>query len=395
MNDSEPCFAYISSWANFGGRGGLGLYRFDPGRGNLEFVKMLDESISHGMSFADSRRGLLYILNETDTLPEAELDAGGGRIFVYRIDSATGDLTLLQRCPSYGSNPCAFSLDPTGRFLVVAHHASHDAVTKVRRDTCGKYRIFVEHDDVTLVLFPVNFDGTVGDPLDVVCHTGWLQTKAVPRASLHSTTMAPSGAFFSVVDIGESRIHMYRIDSENGRLYPSCAPYADEPGSLPRYCLFHPTLPYYYVNHEMGSLDVTCFRYDEIGRLTPLGKVSSVPEGYVREYHDEQQDFRMHPSGNYIYDAVNGPDIISVFQIDQATGIIRLIQTQKVDGVWVRSCALSPDGRFLIATGLKTGTIQVFAIGDDGLLTPTGVRLTQENASWVTFFYPETGHCSA
>lgn len=382
-------FVYISSWDNFGGSAGLGLYRYQPEQGELTFVRMLDEVTSYGMSFVDESRGLLYILNETADLPEGELDAGGGRIFIYRIDRRNGGLTLLQCTPSYGANPCSFTLDPTGQFLVVLHHVSHDAVTKVRRDVDGKYRIFVEHDDVTIVLFPVNENGTLGDPLDVVYHTGWMQTKDVPRASLHSAAMAPSGEFFAVVDIGESRVHMYRIDYENKRLYPSCAPYADEPGSLPRYGLFHPTLPYYYINHEMGSLDVTCFRYDEIGRLTPLGKASSVPEGYVKQYHDEQQDFRMHPSGKYLYDAVNGPDVIAVFRIDEATGLVELVQNQKVDGTWVRGCALSPDGRFLIATCLKSGTVQVFAIGEDGLLTPTGTSYTQENASWVTFFNPQ------
>lgn len=386
------CYAYISSWNNFGGGGGLGLYRFSPETGDLNFVKMLDEVTSYGMSFVDYKRGLLYILNETDTNPEAELDAGGGRIFIYKITPADGTLSLLQCIPSYGANPCSFTMDPTGKFLIVLHHASHNAITKVRRDADGKYRTFVEHDDVTLVLFPVNSDGTLGDPTDVVYHTGWLQCKTTPHPSLHSITLAPFGDFFAVVDIGESRIHMYKIDYENGRLYPYCAPHADEPGSLPRYGLFHPTLPYYYVNHEKGNLDVTCFRYDEFGRFTLIGNASSVPTNYSKQCHDEQQDFRMHPSGRYLYDAVNGPDVIAVFHVDEATGLVKLIQNQKVAGTWVRSCALSPDGRFLVATCLKTGTIQPFSIGEDGLLTPTGVCLTQENASWATFFCPGCEH---
>ena len=383
-------FAYISSWANFGGTGGLGLYRFDGDCGKLGFVRMVEDDLSSGMTIVDMDRNVLYLLNEQADIPEAELGAGGGRLFVYGIDPVSGDLAERQRLPSYGANPCALTLDSTGKFLIVAHHASHAAVTKVDKDINGAFRIHVLHDDITLCLFPVGDDGTVGDPVDVVKHTGWIQGKRIPHASLHSATMAPSGEFFSVVDIGEARIYMYKIDYINRKLALSAVPFEDEPGSLPRYCLFHPELPYFYVNHEMGSLDVVCCTYDRRGNLTETSRVSSMPAGYVKRERDEQQDFRMHPSGKYIYDAVNGPDVIAVFEVDEQTGLLTLIQNQELSGKWARCCALSPDGRFLVATCLKGDKVEVFSIGSDGRLSPTGHFATQNNASWVTFYNPHT-----
>ena len=228
-------YVYISSWTNFGGTGGIGIYRMDGQTGALQHRKTCWEDVSFGMSILDRERGLLYALNEAPDLPEAELDAGGGSIFVFRVDPLTGDLTLLQRRPSFGANPCYITLDQERQFALVAHHASHAAVTQVRRGADGKYHILVEHDDVTLCLYPLREDGSVDDPVDVVKHTGWLQSKAVPNPGMHTVCRAPLGGWLAVVDIGESRIHKYRIDREHGRLYPCAAPYADEHDSLPRY----------------------------------------------------------------------------------------------------------------------------------------------------------------
>lgn len=376
---------YISNWTNFGGTGGLHAYKMGD-NGKLQYLKTYCDDVSFGMSLLDRERNLLYVLNEAPDFPEAELDGGGGSLYIFKIDPATGDLTELQHCPSYGANPCYVNIDHEKKFLVIAHHASHAVITRICRGADGKYHILVDHDDVTLVLFPVNPDGTVGDPVDVVKHTGWLPTKAVPNAGMHTACFSPSGDLIAVVDIGESRVHMYRIDRDHGRLYECAAPYADEIGSLPRYCLFHPTQPYFYVNHEMGSLDITCFKYDKNGALELLGKTSSVPADHQWKYHDEQQDMRMHPNGKFIYDAVNGPNCISVLKIDETTGLLELIQNQKLSGKWARSCAVSPNGKYLISTCLESGDIEVFSIGEDGLLTPTGFRTELSSPSWSTFY---------
>lgn len=378
-------FVYISSWTNFGGTGGLAAYSMDKESGKLKYLKTYLENVSFGMSIFDEERNLLYVLNEAPDLPEAELDGGGGSIYIFRVDSKTGGLTEVQHCPSFGANPCYITIDREKKYLLIAHHASHAAVTHIRRGADGKYHILVDHDDVTLCLFPMNDDGTIGEPSDIVKHTGFRQSKEFPNAGMHTVCMDPAGDTFAVVDIGEARIHMYKIDREHGKLYEASAPFVDEHKSTPRYCLFHPKLPYFYVNHEMGSLDIGIFRYDGDGKLKLLGKTSSVPADHVWKYHDEQQDMRMHPNGKYIYDAVNGPDCIAVLEIDEASGMLNLIQSQKLNGKWARSCAISPDGRYLVATCLKSDDINIFSISDNGRLTGTEFHCKQSTPSWSVF----------
>jgi len=383
MKDS---YVYVSSWTNFGGTGGLHAYKMDGKSGQLQYLKTYLPEISFGMSILDKERRLLYVLNEAPAHQEADLDGGGGQIYIFRIDPANGDLIEIQHCPSYGANPCYISIDHNKEYLFAAHHGSHAYVTKTRKGSDGRYHIIVDHDDINLCMFPMNDDGTVGEPADIVKHQGWRQTKAIPNPGMHTACISPSGNLIAVVDIAESRIHMYKVDRENNCLFECAAPYAEKHDSLPRYCLFHPTKPYLYVNHEMGSLDINVYRYDESGALEFIEAVSSVPADHQWKYHDEQQDMRMHPSGRYIYDAVNGPEYVSVLEIDEETGGLKLIQNQKLSGQWARSCAVSPDGTFLISTCLMSGDIEVFRIDNDGLLSQTGYRYEQSSPSWSTFF---------
>lgn len=378
-------FLYVSTWELFSGSTGLGLYTFDDETGEIEFVNMQDETTSFGASYLDRKRNLLYVNNEVGNLPAAKGQGGGGTIFVFKIDPENGTLTKFCDSPSFGCDPCMLSQDATGKYLIVSNHGGRSIATKVRKNLSGKYEIYTERDDAGVVLFPLDEDGRIGEPLDIVLHNR--PRPGRPASHPHTTMLSPSGNLIAVCDNGYDRIHMYKIDEEAGRLVGTGDVYEDTAGSTPRFCVFHPTLPYFYINHETNSLDVTAFRYDEDGHLTWLQTINSKDDDFVRQpIIDQGQGFRMHPNGKYIYNAVKGPQEIVVFKINEATGKLSRIQNQKVDGVWLRSCTLSPDGRFLITTCMKSGDIEVFAIGENGKLTPTGKKAQQPGAAWVTFY---------
>lgn len=384
---SEKIFLYISSWNLFGAKSGLGLYSFDAETGNIKFLGMQDDQLSCNVTYVDRKRNLLYVNNEVEHLPFTNCQGGGGRVCVYKIEPQTGTLTPFCESPSYGSDPCMLSQDSTGHFLVVANHGGRNCVTKIRKDIFGKYRIYIERDDAGVVLFPLDEEGRIGDPLDIIIETD-------PRPGLagshpHSTAMSPSGDLCAVCDNGWDRIRIFKIDRDYGKLVATSGLYEDAAGSNDRFSLFHNTLPYLYVNHEVGSLDVTAFKYDkEDGHLTYIQSVSAVDDNYEKKPRDEGQGLVLHPSGKYLYDAVAGPEEIAVFEISQDTGALTRIQNQKVEGIWLRSCSLSPDGNFLVTTCLKTGDIAVFRVGNDGKLTPTGAKAVQAGAAWSTFYKP-------
>lgn len=78
--------------------------------------------------------------------------------------------------------------------------------------------------------------------------------------------------------------------------------------------------------------------------------------------------------------------MVVVYQVDQATGGLKLIQNLRLTEEGPRGCALSPDGRFLVVTCVGSGKVVTLAVGGDGTLTDTGIRTEQPNAAFISFY---------
>ena len=385
---SEKIFAYVSSWSHGERASGLCLYGYDPEKGELSLIKQVDDKTEFSVSTVDHTRGILYILDESGNLPEFRT-SGGGRLFAFRIDPETGDLQQISCVPTYCPNPSYVTLDSTGTYLVVSNHAGRACVTKLTRDAYGKIHLSLEYDDSVVELFAVNEDGSVGELLDAVKHEGsGPDPKFQNNPHPHCAVMSPCGRFFTVCDKGNDGVYMYTINRERNRLVPTSPEYVCAPGSRPRFCAYHPVLPYLYNNNE-GRAEVDAYRYDEHGRIELIGSFgikteenAQLPGGWV------QQDFRIDGKGEYLYSLVSAPAVVVVYQIDQATGKLKLIQNLKLDEKGPRGCALSPDGRFLAVTCVGSGKVVTLAVGEDGKLTDTGIRMEQPDAAFISFYQP-------
>lgn len=383
----QKTFVYACSWSPMNGPMGLYEYRFDSESGELTFIRQPDGKTNFGTTLTDEKKGLFYVLEEGANLPGVHGGGGGGRLFVYRPDRETGELQEVQCVPTYCSNPSYMTLDATGNYMVVAHHTSRSCVTKMTRDAYGNFVCYTEHDDPYVELFSVNEDGTIGQLLDAVKHEGCGPDSAQQsHPHPHCAVMSPSGKLFTVCDKGNDSIYMYTIDYERQRLAALQSPRPCPPGSKPRYCAYHPTLPYLYQNNE-GLPHVTAYRYEEDGRLEEIGRFNVAnEETSVLPGDFGQQDLRMDAAGQYLYTVVRDPAMIAVYRVEQDTGALTLIQNFKVDAQWPRGCTLSPDGRFLLVAGMRSGNILTYAVGEDGLLHDTGLSVKQPGAAAVTFF---------
>lgn len=100
----------------------------------------------------------------------------------------------------------------------------------------------------------------------------------------------------------------------------------------------------------------------------------------------KQSDIRIHPSGKYLYNLIRGINAVSVFAINEETGDLDKVQTVTLDGTGPRGCAISPDGRFMLIAALTSNEVLVWAIGEDGKLSPSSCRkISQPNPGTVTF----------
>ncbi len=113
------------------------------------FVYVINELLSTVTAFDyDAKAGTLTEIQTIGALPEgfdgknttAEVrvhpsgkflygsNRGHDSIVTFRIDPATGKLTLVGHTPSGGNSPRNFTLDPAGRYLLAAHQNSDNVV---------------------------------------------------------------------------------------------------------------------------------------------------------------------------------------------------------------------------------------------------------------------------
>ena len=393
MANQKNTFVYVGNWQTRPSSWGLppvagygfGICRYNTETGELDLIKSVFDGISVGQANLDPKRNVLYCVDEVMTLPGHAV-GGGGQVYAFAIDPQTGDLTEINHQPSYGSLPAYAAVDATGKYLIVSNHTGKWPVTKVVKEASGKYRTVAEYDDATVVLFRLHDDGSIGEPCDVYTHPGnGGALDSQTHANLHSVMMSPSGKLFAVCDKGNDEILLFQINRKTEKL-ELCGgrSVATIPGSSPRYSVFHPKRPYLFVNYETKAV-VASFRYDEDGTLDLICTVNALPDGCA-DKHGMQSDIRIHPSGKYLYGLIRGINAVSVFGIKEETGEIQKIQTIDLDGAGPRGCAVSPDGRFLIVAALTSGEALVWAIAEDGKLSPTGRKIKQPYPGNVTFF---------
>lgn len=377
-------FVYISSWKRKSGGCGLHGYAFDPATGAMEPVEAAERDAEFNVLHFDSRRGVLYALEETADLPGLR-GGGGGRVFVFRVEPDSGRLTRIGCTETWCANPCYLTLDRSGRYLMVAHHGTKAAVTRLGRDARGNYYPLVLRDDAAVELFSVKEDGTLGRLLDAVRHEGEGPEKRQVHAQPHSAVMSPSGRLFAVCDKGCDTVGMYRIDRERDRLIPPAHVYRHAPGTLPRYCVFHPEKPWFFHNAE-NSAQLSAFIYTEDGLLEPIGAYSVLPEdGGAPAPGCEQQGLAISPDGRYLYDVVRGPGLVTVLAVNPADGSLKAVQHQPVPDGWPRGCTLSPDGKFLLVCCYESGKVLAYAVGADGRLAETGNGCVCTAAAYAAF----------
>lgn len=387
-------YVYISRWPEFVGEPGIALLEYNPDNGDMKFLENLEEYLQFNQTVLDKERNILYINNEISQNPDY-FKGGGGLIYAYKIDPASGQLTQISRVPACCPCPSYLSIDPTGKYLICANHSGYFAVTKAKQKEDGTWGMDIVYDDATVDLFELNRDGTIGNLVDVAKHTD-INELFLLHSHPHSAVWDPSGKFFACCDKGGDRIYMYRIDYEKKKLVLMGEPYEDEKKSAPRYCAFHPTKPFFFNNHE-GIITLSSYRYDENANLGKICTINCIPNdvkmpkmtGFKPGQKPALQGMTISADGKYIYNAINGMGVdgISVLEVNQDDGTLELIQYLRADGKWARGMGLSPDGKFLILTCMDDdGAVLSYSIGNDGKLTPTGSRVNLPGASFVTFY---------
>ena len=335
---------YVGTYTRLGRAEGIYVYRLDPASGALAHVQTLANVPDPSYLAAKSDGRFVFAVNELD--PE-------GAVSAYSRNPDDGSLAPLNQVASHGAHPAHLSLDPSGRWLLVANYSGG-----------------------TVATFPISEDGTLGEAAHVVRHSG---SGSNPRRQEgphpHMIVTDPNGKFALVPDLGVDRVIAYRLDPSTGQL--NTAPGAGgsvEPGSGPRHLAFGVNGRQVYLINELAST-ISVFDYDpDDGGMEPVQTVSTIPTDFTEP--TTTAAIVVHPSGRFVYGSNRGHDSVAGFEIDATSGKLTPRGQTPTGGRTPRDINIDPSGTYLLAANQGSDSITTFRINQtNGSLEPVGVPL--------------------
>jgi 6-phosphogluconolactonase len=350
---------YVGTYTHDGKSKGIYLLKMTRATGALRTVGLVAETIEPSFLTLSPNGRFVYAVNETTEYEGKP----SGAVSAFARDSATGNLTFLDRVPSGGGAPCYITLDRTAKFVLVANYVGG-----------------------SVAVFPILKGGRLGEATAFVQHAGH-GPDADRQSSPHAHCIMPDPANRHVLaaDLGLDRVLVYAFDARAGKL--SATPVTQvvmAPGAGPRHLALHPSGRIVYVVNELDST-VATLRYEaKMGALTVLQTVPSLSEPMGGR--NAPADIHVHPSGRFLYMSNRGHDSIAAFVIDKRTSTLQPLQWEPTGGNWPRNFAIDPSGRFLFVANERSSTIITHRIdARTGKLTPTGQSLELPSPVCIRF----------
>lgn len=329
---SAQSLVYIGTFTR-GASKGIYSARFDTTTGKLTPASLAAETANPSWVTVHPNQRFLYAANE---LP-------AGTVSAFSIDSATGQLKLLNQVSSRGPGPCHVALDKTAKWLFAANYSGGSTAA-----------------------FPVQDDGTLGEAAAFAQHVGSSvnpQRQSGPHA--HMVAFSPDNRYALVADLGLDQILGWSL----GDLKSQPQTFAKvAPGSGPRHLAFTPDGKLVYVLNEIRST-ITAFRYNR-GQFQELQTLSTLPADFTG--NNSTAEIAVHPKGKFVYASNRGHNSIAIFRI-QGKGMLTPAGHVSTQGKTPRSFGIDPSGSYLLAANQDSGNVVVFRIDQkSGGLAPTG-----------------------
>ncbi len=240
------------------------------------------------------------------------------------------------------------TVDPTGRYVLVANYGSGSAA-----------------------MLPTREDGGLDAASDAHQHEGSSVNEGRQEGPhAHSATIDPTNQFAYIADLGMDQLVGYRLDLQAGKMIPDPAATTNvTPGAGPRHFAFHPSGQFAYVINELDNT-IIAFAFDSTtGALSELQIVPTLPDGFAETSHTA--DIHVSPSGAHLYGTNRGHDSLAIYAID-SRGMLRFVEHELTGGENPRNFAIDPAGRFVLAANQDTSNIVTFRIdGHTGELKKT------------------------
>jgi 6-phosphogluconolactonase len=316
-------YLYVS-----GGHPTISIFKLNLVDGTTTRVGMATAgTVPSYLAFSPSKK-YLYAIDEVDR----------SRIIAFVVDPASGALSEINEELTGGAGAPHLAVDPSGRWIVVAHY-----------------------DSSTVSVHPVRSNGAVGKAVD---------TKA-PGKLAHQAVFASGGRFVFIPCLGSDLVAQYRF--ENGALLPNDPPTIHVPGG-PRHMALDPKERFAYVLGELENL-ITSLRYDPAtGTLSDPHTLPTIEPSGTRK---ETAHVAVHPSGRFLYVSNGNDNSIAIFSIDDATGRLKNEGFERGMIGFPRDFTIDPTGTYLIVANRDLASVVIFRIdAASGTLTRVGAPIS-------------------
>jgi 6-phosphogluconolactonase len=261
-----------------------------------------------------------------------------------------------------GHNAAVIPLDEQGRPQKPVPVRLERGYAFLSTDRAGRFLLGCDYGSGAVDVYPLDAAGIPG-PRAHGLDEG--------RKFAHCVLPSPDNRFVYIPYVKEANaLYQYGFDPVTGGLTPlEPRDVAPPPGSGPRHLVYHPRLPLVYFSEEQG-LGVSIYRRAADGRLSLWRRSRAVPDDAPAS-GVTSSDIVITPDGRHIYAGIRGHehafDFIACYAIrdDGSLALRGLVPADKIP--W--GMAVSPDGRFLAATGFESATLVVYAIDTEGRLT--------------------------
>jgi len=353
---ARTMFAYVGCYttARRYARGdGIHVHRVDAERGTWSQVQVVGGLVNPSFLAMSPDRRFLYSAHGDEAYATS-----------YSVNRETGQLAVLNRAATGGTNGVHLALDAAGRFLLVANYSSGN-----------------------VAVMRVGSDGALGAPAHVIALPGQPGPHRVEQAGSHPHQILfdPSGRFVLVPDKGLDRIFVFVFDAATGKLTPTAqGSVVTHSGSGPRHAAFHPSLPVVWVVNEIGNTVATYYWEAERGHLRPVQMLPLLPPDYTGE--STGAEIAVSAAGRYVYCSNRGHDSIAIFAADPRTGLLTPAGWAPSRGRTPRFIGFDLQRRYLYAANEQSDEIVAWrADAETGRLTPAGEPI--RNASPVVIVF--------
>jgi len=241
-------------------------------------------------------------------------------------------------------------------------------------DRASRFLLGVNYSDGFVDVYALDKSGAVGNRVTAL-NEG--------RRHAHCVLPSPDNRFVYIPYVKDSNaILQYRFNPDSGQLAALDPKNAHPPeGTGPRHMAYHPKKPIVYFSNEQ-HLGVSVYEMRKSGGL----KVRQVCDAVGKDEPKQgvsSSDVLITPDGRFLFAGIRGHtrdfDWISRYRV-RSSGDVELLGLTPADKIpW--GLALSPCGRYLLATAFEGATLTAFRIGEVGDLTKVASLKCDKNIS--------------